>query len=660
MGRTAIGADDLLDMYRSMYTIRRFEERAGRLYRDGHIPGFVHLAIGQEAAAVGACRHLSTDDVITSTHRGHGHALAKGLDPRELFAELMGRETGVCRGRGGSMHVADPSRGIFGANGIVGAGIPIAGGAALAARLRRTSGVAVAFLGDGAVSTGAFHEATNLAALWKLPFVLFCENNQFSEFSAAADQQPVDLQTRARGYDLAYHRVDGNDVAATSQLMVEVLADVRAGRGPCLVEAVTLRVQGHYEGDPQLYRKGFSQTFADPLDVTRGQLEVGGVRSEVERVEREVEELLDRAVEEAMAAPHPKPDELGVGMIVERPATPAAEVEPFTPTTGRGDGIWKTYQAVGAALRHEIEADESVFIAGIDVGKGGNVFGIMRGMQEEWPERVRDTPISETAIVGLGVGAAMAGLKPVLEIMYFDFIGVCLDQLMNQAAKLPYMTGGRASMNLTIRTQFGAGRSSGAQHSQSLEAMLAHIPGLTVLMPSTPADAYGLLRAAIQDPNPVVFVENRLLYGQKGPRCEPDHLVPIGKAAIRRTGTDLTMVSYSRSALACEAVAERLQADGISCEVIDLRTIAPLDVATVLDSVRKTNRLLVVHEAHRDFGVGAEIAARIAEDGVWFLDAPIMRVGARSVPAPYSPVLEKEWLPDEERIAEAAMKLARV
>jgi 2-oxoisovalerate dehydrogenase E1 component len=309
--------------------------------------------------------------------------------------------------------------------------------------------------------------------------------------------------------------------------------------------------------------------------------------------------------------------------------------------------------AVREALDHELAADSDVFVAGIDVGVGGNVFGLTRGFAEKYPGRVRDTPISESAVIGTAVGAAMAGMRPVVEIMYFDFIGVCLDGLMNQAAKLRFMTGGAVSLPLVVRTQFGAGRSSGSQHSQSLEALLAHIPGLTVVMPSTPAETYGLLRSAIRDPNPVIFIENRLLYGRKGPRPEPNTLVPLGKAAIRRTGSDVTLVSYSRMVHECLAVAEQLAGEGISVEVIDLRTIVPLDIETVLSSLAKTHRLVIAHEAVTPFGVGAELAAAAAREGFWNLDAPVIRVGAAPTPAPYAPSLERVWLPDQARIAAA-------
>jgi len=299
-----------------------------------------------------------------------------------------------------------------------------------------------------------------------------------------------------------------------------------------------------------------------------------------------------------------------------------------------------------------------VFLAGIDVGEGGNVFGLTRGLRERFGDRVRDTPISETAIMGLGVGAAMAGMRPVVELMYLDFVGVCLDQLLNQAAKMPFMTGGTAQMALTVRTQFGAGRSSGSQHSQSLEALLAHVPGLTVVMPSTPADTYGLLRAAIQDPNPVVFIENRLLYGMKGPQPPADHILPIGKAVVVRRGTDVTVVSVSRMVHEAVAAAERVAGDGVSVEVIDLRTVAPLDTATILDSLHKTSRMLIAHEAVVPFGIGAEIAAVAAREGFWDLDAPIERVGAAATPPPYAPDLERAWLPDRDDIADAIRRVA--
>ncbi|HXW38921.1 MAG TPA: pyruvate dehydrogenase complex E1 component subunit beta, partial [Acidimicrobiales bacterium] len=589
---------------------------------------------------------------------GHGHCLAKGLAPEPMLAELLARATGTNKGLGGSMHIADPDLGIFGANGIVGAGVPIAAGAALAARLRGRDGVVVSFFGDGAVAQGAFHEAANLAALWKLPVVFFCENNGYAEFSPASSQHAASLERRAAGYGLEYLAVDGNDVVATATAMQQVVEQVRSGTGPVVVEATTYRREGHYEGDPQRYRspeeiQEWEQR--DPLLVHAGRLHDAGVSDdEIKSIEVSVGAMLDEAVEAARRCEPPSADSLTDFVARPRPERP----EPDPP--GPDAPVFRTMDAIRAALEIELANDERVLVAGIDVGAGGNVFGLTRGLRDRFGERVRDTPISETAIMGLGVGAAMAGMHPVVELMYLDFLGVCLDQLLNQAAKLPFMTGGAADMSLVVRTQFGAGRSSGSQHSQSLEALLAHIPGLTVVMPSTPADTYGLLRAAIQDPNPVVFIENRLLYSMKGPQPAADHIVPIGRSAVVRAGDDVTVVAVSRMVHSAVDAAAQVADEGISVEVVDLRTVAPLDLAPVLESVRKTSRLLVAHEAVVPFGIGAEVAATVGREAFWDLDAPIQRIGAAATPPPYAPNLERAWLPGADEIAEGIRRLVEI
>jgi 2-oxoisovalerate dehydrogenase E1 component len=674
--------DSLLEAYRRMTLIRVFEERVSDLYRNSEVPGFVHLSIGQEASAVGACWPLAVTDVITSNHRGHGHCLAKGLAPEPMMAELLARVTGTNKGLGGSMHIADPDLGIFGANGIVAAGVPIAGGAALAAKLRRRSGadgaggagdagraggageeadsgVVVSFFGDGAVAQGAFHEAANLAALWRLPMVFFCENNGYAEFSPIADQHPVPMSARAAGYGLDYVAVDGNDVEAVAAVMTDAVRRIRAGGGPVFVEAATYRWHGHYEGDPEKYRQADELAEwqqRDPLVITRGRLLGRGVGPEtLASVEAEVRARIDAAVEAARQAPPPDISVLRSSVYAPRPAI----AEPDWVPAPDGE-IFRTMDAVRLALEGALEANPEAFIAGVDVGKGGNVFALTRGLHAKWPDRLLDTPISETAVMGLAVGGAMAGMTPLVELMYLDFLGVCFDQILNQAAKLRFMTGGKARMGLVIRTQFGGGRSSGSQHSQSLEALLAHVPGLTVVMPSTPADTYGLLRSAILDPNPVVFIENRQQYGMKGPKPPADYLIPLGKAKVVREGTDLTIVSVSRMVHEALAAAEALAGRGISVEVIDLRTVAPLDKKTILASLAKTNRLLIAHEGVTDFGIGAEIAALAAYQGFWTLDAPVMRVAPPPTPSPYAPSLEEQWLPDRRAIERAAEELIRV
>ena len=657
--------DSLLEAYGRMTLIRVFEERVSDLYRDSEVPGFVHLSIGQEASAVGACWPLATTDVITSNHRGHGHCLAKGLAPEPMMAELLARATGTNKGLGGSMHIADPDLGIFGANGIVAAGVPIAGGAALAAQLRGRGGqdgqrgVVVSFFGDGAVAQGAFHEAANLAALWRLPMVFFCENNGYAEFSPIADQHPVPMAARAAGYGLEYVSVDGNDVEAVAVAMSDAVRRIRDGAGPVFVEAATYRWHGHYEGDPEKYRSKDELSEwqqRDPLVITRARLLGRGVEQAVlDQVESQVRARIEAAVDAARQAPPPDMGMLRSSVYAPRP--PAAE--PGWQPSPDGE-IFRTMDAVRLALEGELDANPDMFVAGVDVGKGGNVFALTRGLHAKWPDRLLDTPISETAVMGLAVGGAMAGMTPVVELMYLDFLGVCFDQILNQAAKLRFMTGGKARMGLVIRTQFGGGRSSGSQHSQSLEALLAHVPGLTVVMPSTPADTYGLLRSAIRDQNPVVFIENRQLYGMKGPKPPADYLLPLGKAKVVRQGTDVTVVSVSRMVHEAVAAAEALAQRGISAEVIDLRTVAPLDKETILASLSKTNRLLIAHEGVTDFGIGAEIAALAVYEGFWTLDAPVMRVAPPPTPSPYAPNLESLWLPDRHSIERAAEALVRV
>ncbi len=310
--------------------------------------------------------------------------------------------------------------------------------------------------------------------------------------------------------------------------------------------------------------------------------------------------------------------------------------------------------AIRDALRLEMERDPNVYIVGEDVGTYGNVFGVTKGLIDQFgPRRVRDTPITESAIVGTSVGAAACGLRPVAEIMYIDFIGVALDQLYNQAAKMRYMFGGKIRIPLVLRSACGAGRGGAAQHSQSLEAWFMHIPGLKVVMPSTPADAKGLLISSIRDDNPVVFLEHKLLYNTKGEVPEGDYSIPLGKGDIKKPGADVTVVATSRMVTYALNTAEKLSQEGIDVEVVDPRTLSPLDEEVILESVKKTHRLVIVHEEVKFAGSGAEIAAMVAEKGIDYLDGPILRVAAPFSPVPFAPSLEAAFIPSEEKIIDA-------
>ena len=315
-------------------------------------------------------------------------------------------------------------------------------------------------------------------------------------------------------------------------------------------------------------------------------------------------------------------------------------------------------QAVREALAEELRRDPPVFLIGEDIAEAGHPFKVLAGLVDEFgPERVVDSPISEAGIAGLGLGAAMTGMRPVVDIMFGDFLTLVMDQIVNQAAKIHYMSGGSLKAPLTVRTTLGATRRSAAQHSQSLHAWVAHIPGLKVCLPSTPADAKGLMKSAIRDDNPVIVFEDKMMYTLKGPVPDGDHVVPLGVADVKRSGEDVTVIATSSMVQVALTAADELERDGVFAEVVDPRTISPLDRETLVASARKTGRVIVVDEGHRSFGTTAELAAVVAEEAFWHLDAPVARLGAMDVPIPFSPVLEDQTVPTPERVVDAALRL---
>lgn len=647
--------DWLIEAFSTMTRIRTFEKTVRELFARGELPGFVHLSIGQEAVATGTCLALQRGDWILSNHRGHGHCIAKGMSIDGMMAELFGRSQGTCSGLAGSMHIADPTLGVLGTNGIVAAGIPIAAGAALAEVLRGTGGVAVAFFGEGAVAQGAFHEAVNLSAVWRLPLILLCENNGYAEFSRFEETSPVDrVIDRAPAYGIPAVRVNGSDVHEVFLAIRAAVSRARAGEGPTLVEALTHRFSGHYEGDPAKYRKeGLDSTIdSDPLEFAKLRLaESGAVEADIRSVEMHAKREVAKAVE---LASRPRPDRTSVSSATTYSTPVKPPVKHDAVTTKR---TIRYMDAIGEALTEEMDRDEGVILLGIDVGIAGGVYGVTKPLERFGPDRVRNAPISETAIVGAAVGAALAGLRPVVEIMFMDFLAVCMDQLVNQAAKLRFMTDANATVPMVLRTQMGGGRSAGSQHSQSWEGIVSHIPGLSVVMPATVRDAKGLLKAAIRSEDPVVFIENRHLYGRKEAAPPRDEVLEIGRSRVVMPGDDVTVVSWSRMLWETLAAADQVASDNISVEVVDLRTIQPLDMETILTSVEKTSRLLIVHEAVGDFGPGAEIAARVQQEGFASLDAPIMRLTPPFSPVPFAPDLERAYLPSARSISHYIQKL---
>jgi 2-oxoisovalerate dehydrogenase E1 component len=657
MAVSQLAPTDLLDAYRSMLTVRRFEERVLELRRADVFAGSIHLCAGQEAVPVGALRALDPGDRVVATYRGHGWAIACGVPLDRLMAEVCQRATGLNGGRGGSAHLMAPEFGMLGENSIVGGGMPVGAGAALAAQVAGSGRVVAVSIGDGATSQGATHEALVFAAYRRLPLIVVCENNGWSEMTPIDRIVPVaDLSARAAGLGIAGVSVDGNDPAAVRDAVADAAARARAGDGPTFVEARCHRLWAHYNGDAEHYRPAADREAAeaaDPVKSMRRRLAEAGVEEEeLAGLEQEVADLVDSAAADASAAPAPEPAAARAHVHV----APAAAADTGEPS----EELELTYgKAVNEALRRELAARPEVVVYGEDVGEAGGIFGVTRTLQEEFGERrVFDMPIAEAAILGSAVGAALEGLRPIVEIMWADFMLVALDQLINQAANVRYVSGGRHGAPLVVRTQQGATPGSCAQHSQSLEALLAHIPGLRIGVPSTPQDAHSMLRAAVADDDPVVLFEARALYQRKQRVGVGGGREPVGGARIRREGDDLAILSWGTAALAAETAAEALAGRGIGATVVDLRWLAPLDDEAIATAVARTNRVLVAHEANLTGGFGAEIAARIGERHFGDLDAPVRRVGAPDVRIPPTPVLQAALLPSAESIERAAERLA--
>ncbi len=646
----------LAEMYETMVTIRRFEEKANELFQLDKVMGAIHLSIGQEACAVGAISALEPGDYIVSNHRGHGHMITRGASMEKMFAELMGRRTGYCLGKGGSMHIVDFDLGFCGANGIVGAGLPIAVGVGLAGKMRGDKSVTLCSFGDGASNEGAFHEALNLASVWDLPIIYMCENNQYAistDISKATNIR--DIADRAVGYGIEGVVVDGNDVMAVYDAISKAAAKARKGAGPILVECKTYRRFGHYAGDPCIYRPAEEvEHWASENDPIDRLAELVGEKLDRDAVEKRVSVCIEKAAEAAEAAPLPEPHEAAEGVYAD---CEAIDTEP----ANKGERILTYRETITEAIRMEMENDPDVFLVGEDIAVHGGGFAVTRGLINDFgPERVRDTPISEGAIIGSAIGAATCGYRPIAEIMYIDFTTVAMDQICNQAAKMHYMFGGKMNVPIVIRTPGGSGgRGNAAQHSQSLEAWFAHVPGLKIAIPATPFDAKGLLASAVADENPVLFIEHKVLYITEGPVPEERYFIPLGKADIKRAGKDVTIVAYSRMLLRALDAAERAAQEGIDAEVIDPRTLVPLDIEMIVKSVEKTNRLVVVEEDCRTCGMGAEIAARVMEEAFDYLDAPPIRVAGLDVPIPYSKPLEHASVPSEDDIVAAIREVVR-
>jgi 2-oxoisovalerate dehydrogenase E1 component len=649
--------------------------------------------IGQEAVSVGLTAALRPDDWILPAHRNLAVFTGRGLDLAVLFRQVLGRAGGYTAGRDRTFHFGVPEHHVVGMISHLGAMAPVADGLALAARLRGEPRVATVLVGDGATSEGDVHEAMNLAAVWRLGVVFVVENNHWGLSTPAADQYAcADLADRAAGYGMPGEVVDGNDVLAVRDAVGRAAERGRAGGGPTLLECKTFRMRGHEEASGNDYvpaEQLAAWVGRDPIARFEARLDAEGTaglgHDERRALRDEIRAEVDRLVADALAdaPPSSTPDDELAGVYAPpaplrrspapgtgagRPGTGdaaalaahppgasvgRASVRATSPTgtgTGTADGDAGTapegryVDAVRDGLRTALAADDRVVLVGQDIAGYGGVFKATEGLADEFGvERVRNTPIIESGVIGAALGLALDGFRPVVEMQFGDFVTCGFNQLVNNVATTRYRWG--APVPLVVRLPIGGGLGAGPFHSQNVEAWFCHVAGLKVVAPATPADAKGLLLAALDDGNPVLVLEHKRLYrSARGPIPPGHHTEPIGRARIVRPGRVATVVTYGAGVAWAVAAADDVAAQGGGdVEVVDLRSLRPWDRDLVLDSVRRTSRALVLHEAPLSGGFGAEVASVIGAEAFMWLDAPVARVGGLDTPIPFAPPLEAVW-----------------
>ncbi|KRB82997.1 hypothetical protein ASE00_13485 [Sphingomonas sp. Root710] len=667
----AVPAETLLQIYTQIARIHEVDEAIRKGLSSGKFRFTYWPMTGQEAIPAALAPLLSHDDYMVTTYRGIHDLVAKGVPLRGLFAEMLGRADGVNKGKGGSPHVSHPEVGAMLTTAIVGGGAPIANGLALASKMRGEGRVTIVNFGDGATSIGSVHEAMNLAGAWGLPIIFLCQNNQIGEYTLIPDYTAgMDFASRADALGFRGAKLDGNDPESFHAAMADIVRSVRNGGGPVFVEAVTLRLGSHAgvadstHLTPEQREAGMRDWPVRKMPARLLELGVASAQDLADIVDAAKEEVAD-AVAFALASVVTPASDVSIDVFAQADFVPHRGHYPVRADTASPAGGEAKVMNMAEAVRHAheiaLEMDPTVFALGEDIGDPvGGVFKTTLGLGTRFgKERIRDTPIAEQAIIGAGMGAALAGMRPVAEIMFNDFVGVCLDQLANHAGKQRFMSGGATSVPLTVRTIMAGGVGGlGAQHSQSLEAWLLHSPGLKVAYPSTPKDAKGLLLSCIFDDDPCVHIESMaVLHGIKEEVPLGDYRIPLGVAKVRREGADISIITYGLFVHRCVALADKLAEEGISVEVIDLRTLMPIDYDRIIGSVQKTGRGLVVHLATEFCGLGAEIAATLNEELFGKLKAPVSRLGADYAPIAYSSAIESAQIPGEASITQRIKQL---
>jgi len=663
---SALGLTDqqVIDMYRAMLLARKLDERVWALNRQGRVPFVVSVA-GHEGTQVGAAFALDPkEDWSLPYYRDVAFNLAMGMSPKDLFLGVFAKASDpASAGRQMPNHWSEPDLNIFSHSSVVATQFPHACGIAQHLKANGRPGVVIVSSGEGATSEGDWHEAMNFAGIHKLPIIFLIQNNLYAISVPTIEEVAGTVADRAVGYGMPGVVVDGNDVLAVYGVVTAAVQRARAGKGPSLIEAKTYRYYAHTsDDDDKVYRTAEEVELwrrKDPILVLKQYLVESRLldeKTEAE-IERAVTAEIATAVKEADDAPDALDWESGV---YARPITPT---EPVTEVAAEPAG--ETVNLITAVNRtlHEIfEEHPEAVIFGEDVAdpKGG-VFKATVGLTDTFgPDRAFNAPLAESLIIGIGIGLAAAGSLPIAEIQFADFVHPAFDQIVSEVARLHYRTNGRWRLPLVIRTPYGGGIHGSLYHSQSIEAFYAHVPGLKVVIPSTPADVKGLLWSAFEDPDPVMFLEPKKLYRlASGPLPPGPYRVPIGRAALRRAGDDLTIIAYGTMAHFAMEAATTLAERGIEAGVLDLRSIRPLDWPSIESAVRRNGKVLIVHEDNKFGGFGAEIAAQIAEKALDWLDAPVRRYCAPEVPNfPYAGTLERQVFPSAEGIVEEAAALA--
>jgi 2-oxoisovalerate dehydrogenase E1 component len=634
----------LQELHRALLLPRLIEEKMLLLLRQGKLSKWFS-GIGQEAIAVGVTAALRPDDWILPMHRNLGVFTGRDVDLLRLFRQLLGRQGGFTRGRDRTFHFGLLPQRIVGMISHLGAMLPVADGLALASTLRGETRVAAAFTGDGSTSEGDFHEAVNLAAVWKLPVLFVVENNQYGLSTPVAEQYAcARLSDRAIGYGIAGETVDGNDLLAVLEAVSRAAERARAGEGPTLLEFLTFRMRGHEEASGTAYvpKHLFEEWKAkDPIARFERALEERGLLDGAGAValRAETKARIDALVDEALAAPDPESTE--EAELADVTAESLLRVEAPSPERLAEAGELRYVDAIRDALAEALRHDPRVVLLGQDIAEYGGVFKATQGLVEEFGKaRVRNTPIIESGALGAALGLSLDGFVPMVEMQFGDFVSCGFNQIVNNLAKTHYRWNERVPV--VVRLPIGGGTGAGPFHSQNVEAWFTQVPGLKVVAPATPYDAKGLLLAAFEDGNPVLYLEHKHLYrSAKGRVPAGRYTLPLGRAEVAREGTDATVVTYGVGVVWALSAAQQLAREGFAVEVVDLRTLLPWDVDTVVASVRKTGKALVLHEAPLTGGFGGEIAATLGHACFADLDAPVERLGALDTPVPFSKALEE-------------------